>query len=159
MFPFLSFSIHLSMHWEWRGVLLNTYTPEITPTHAWNWFFFIVKRGHFKHLDCPTTADGSNDHFCVFEIWHKNQILSKTYNISPNVLVILGFGKLVKAVQSYNNIFVTLHNKINKIGQGIWSLLPFAMVFLKLAYIFCVQIVKKQLCLNIFFSNFCSFVV
>ena len=34
-------------------------------------------------------ANGSNDHFCVLEIWHKKQLLSKIYSISPNVLVIM----------------------------------------------------------------------
>ena len=32
-------------------------------------------------LYCLTTAEGSNDHFHVFEIWHKNQILSNLSNI------------------------------------------------------------------------------
>ena len=30
---------------------------------------------------CPTTAEGSNDLFCVFEIWHKSQIISNVSNI------------------------------------------------------------------------------
>ena len=45
---------------------------------------------------------------------------------------------------------ITNLHKIVKIGQIIWSLLPFAVVFLKLAYLFCVQIVMKQLCFNFF---------
>ena len=49
---------------------------------------------------------------------------------------------------------ITNLHKIIKIGQIIWSLLPFAVVFLKLAYLFCVQIVRKQLCSNFFFSTF-----
>ena len=48
---------------------------------------------------------------------------------------------------------ITNLHKIIKIGQIIWSLLPFAVVFLKLVYLFCVQIVRKQLCFN-FFSTF-----
>ena len=45
---------------------------------------------------------------------------------------------------------ITNSHKIIKIWQIIWSLLPFAVVFLKLAYLFCVQIVRQQLCFNIF---------
>ena len=51
---------------------------------------------------------------------------------------------------------ITNLHKIIKIGHIIWSLLPFAVVFLKLAYLFCVQIVRKQLCFN-FFSTFGKF--
>ena len=47
---------------------------------------------------------------------------------------------------------ITNLHKIIKLGQIIWSLLPFAVVFLKLAYLFCVQIVRKQLCFNFFFQ-------
>ena len=47
---------------------------------------------------------------------------------------------------------ITNLHKIIKIGQIIWSLLPFAVVFLKLAYLFGVQIVRKQLCFNFFFQ-------
>ena len=47
---------------------------------------------------------------------------------------------------------ITNLHKIIKIGQIIWSLLPFAVVFLKLAYLFCVQIVRNQLCFDIFFN-------
>ena len=48
---------------------------------------------------------------------------------------------LVKGIWHYNSIWVwamiTNLHKIGEIGQVIWSLLPFAMVFVKLAYIFC----------------------
>ena len=54
---------------------------------------------------------------------------------------------------------ITNLHKIIKIGQIIWSLLPFAVVFLKLAYLFCVEIVRKQLCFNFFFNFWKSFMV
>ena len=47
---------------------------------------------------------------------------------------------------------VTNLHKTIKIGLIIWSLLPFAVIFLKLAYLFCVQIVRKQQCFNMFFN-------
>ena len=47
---------------------------------------------------------------------------------------------------------ITNLHKIIKIGQIIWSLHPFAVVFLKLAYLFCVQTVRKQLSFNFFFQ-------
>ena len=37
--------------------------------------------GERASVYCPTTAEGSNDHFHVFEIWHKNQILPNLCNI------------------------------------------------------------------------------
>ena len=49
---------------------------------------------------------------------------------------------------------ITNLHKIIKIGQIIWSLLPFAVVFLKLAYLFYVQNVRKQQYFNVFFFNF-----
>ena len=105
---------------------------------------------------CPTTAEGSNDHFHVFEIWHKNQFLSNLSNIYQKVQNIWCLGMSIKGIWYYNNIWVlamvTNLHKIIKIGQIIWSLLPFAVVFLKLAYLFCVQIVRKQQCFNIFFN-------
>ena len=48
---------------------------------------------------------------------------------------------------------ITNLHKIIKIEQIIWSLLPFAVVFLKLAYFFvCVQIVREQQYINFFFN-------
>ena len=47
-------------------------------------------------------------------------------------------------------MMTNLH-KIIKIGHIIWSLLPFAVVFLKTAYLVCVQIVRKQQCFYFFF--------
>ena len=47
---------------------------------------------------------------------------------------------------------ITNLHKIIKIEHIIWSLLPFAVVFLKLAYPLYVQIVRKQLCFNMFFN-------
>ena len=51
---------------------------------------------------------------------------------------------------------ITNLHKIIIIWPIIWSLLTFAMVFLKLAYLLCVQIVRKQQCLDICFSIFWS---
>ena len=51
---------------------------------------------------------------------------------------------------------ITYLHKIIKIGRSIWSLLPFAVAFLNLAYLFCVQIIRKQLCFDIF-STFWKF--
>ena len=49
----------------------------------------------------------------------------------------------IQGISHYKNIkvvtMITNLHKIIKIGQIIWSLLPFAVVFLKLAYLFCVQ--------------------
>ena len=50
---------------------------------------------------------------------------------------------------------ITNLHQINKIWQIIWPLLPFAMKFskVKLVNSFCVQIIRKQQCLNLY-SNF-----
>ena len=42
-------------------------------------FISYLQKGVAKVLGI--TAEGSNDHFHVFEIWHKNQILSNLSNI------------------------------------------------------------------------------
>ena len=55
-------------------------------------------------------------------------------------------------------MIANLH-EINQTGQIMRSLLPFAMAFLKLAYILCVQIVRKQLCLHNFSQLFGGFMV
>ena len=47
---------------------------------------------------------------------------------------------------------ITNLHKIIKIGHIIWSLLPFAVVFLKLANLLYVQIARKQLFFNMFFN-------
>ena len=44
------------------------------------WFSIGIKE-LFEPIYCLTTAEGSNDHFHVFEIWHKNQILPNLSNI------------------------------------------------------------------------------
>ena len=68
----------------------------------------------------------------------------------------------IKGIWYCNNIeilaMISYLHKTIKIGWIIWSLLPFAVVFLKLEFLFCVQIVRKQQCFDIFstFSKFCG---
>ena len=42
---------------------------------------FMRSKVMYQDQGCLTTAEGSNDHFHAFEIWHKNQILSNLSNI------------------------------------------------------------------------------
>ena len=49
-------------------------------------------------VSCPTMANGSTDHFRVFELWSKNKILSKISNFEQNVLVVWFLGLLIKGI-------------------------------------------------------------
>ena len=98
-----------------------------------------IWRTHLR-LCYPTMAGGSNGHFHVFEIWHKNKFCLKY----------LRFNKMLWLFDVWAcQLVLWLHLGL---GNEKYNLLPFAMVFLKLAYLFCVQIVRKQQCLNIIFN-------
>ena len=116
---------------HWRERCFNPYRYSALPRQKEVMTIFMFSRY------------GTKTKFClIYPTFNKKFRLFDVYCMS------------IKGIWHYDNIYVlvmiTNLHKNNKIGQIIWSLLPFAVVFLKLAYLFCVQIVRKQQCFTFF---------